>query len=234
MTTDVNVEAIESQMNDALTRQDIIAFPEVSIAPDFVNGVLNASQSSGIAGLHSNTLMFGWPQDPQKLLTLLRIMRAISKVNKNTIIASLSPDLRSSQLKKRIDLWWGGLQNNGDLMLLFSYLLTLNPRWEKAEIVLHSIVNSEKKKDEIGRNLNSLMPSLRLKAKTRVIVREPGQSVEDIIKSRSGQSDMVVLGLMVPRPGNEEQYADRLISLNRGLKSVIFVRNASPFQGSLI
>lgn len=67
-----------------------------------------------------------------------------------------------------------------------------------------------------------------------MIVRDPARSIDDIIKTHSRNSDMVVMGLMIPREGNEEAYADRLIVLNQGLRSTIFVRNASPFQGRLI
>ena len=36
--------------------------------------------------------------------------------------------------RSRIDVWWRGKQNNGDLMLLLAYLLTLNPAWRNAAI----------------------------------------------------------------------------------------------------
>ena len=39
-------------------------------------------------------------------------------------------------MTKRVDLWWGGLQNNGDLMLLLAHLLTLNAEWNDARVVV--------------------------------------------------------------------------------------------------
>ena len=47
--------------------------------------------------------------------------------------------------EKRIDLWWGGLQNNGDLMLLLAHLLRLNPEWSDSRLTVRSIARSEGK-----------------------------------------------------------------------------------------
>jgi amino acid transporter len=231
---DFDIDELEAAMEGTLKQESLIAFPEVTVASDFYNGVINISQSNGIAGLHSNTIVFGWPRSKEKIVRLIKIMRILSRISKNTIITSISPDIKEKINNKRIDLWWGGLQNNGDLMLLFSHLLTLNKRWRKAEIVIHSIIKNLKRKEEIESSLNSLITNLRLEARTKIIVKESGETIDDIITGNSRNSDMVILGLMVPREDKEEEYARRMISLSKGLKSVIFVRNASKFRGSLI
>jgi hypothetical protein len=136
--------------------------------------------------------------------------------------------------KRRIDLWWGGLEYNGDLMLLLAYLLKMNQEWEKARIVVHTIVNEEKEREEMTESLSELMHHVRIEADTEIIIRSPEQSLYDIIRSSSGSADVVFIGLMIPARGEEAAYANRLIKLSEGLKSVIFVRNASKFSGSLL
>ncbi len=42
-----------------------------------------------------------------------------------------------------MDLWWGGQQNNGDLMLLLAHLLRLNTEWQGARLIVRSIARSE-------------------------------------------------------------------------------------------
>ena len=42
------------------------------------------------------------------------------------------------------------------------------------------------------------------------------------------------MGLMIPEPGGESESADRLVDMARGLKTTIFVRNASEFSGELL
>ena len=222
-----------AEMDQVLKQNGLIAFCEVNVASDFMQGVINTAQANGIAGLHSNTVMFGWPNKKERLVSQLRIMRTISKIGKNTIIARLA-DLDRRTLKMRIDLWWGGLEYNGDLMLLLAYLLNLNPEWARAKIVVHTIVNSEEEKEDMEKSLNELIQAVRIEADTEIIVLPPGRSINEIIKANSSASDIVFFGLMVPEEEEEADYAERLIQLSEGLRSVVFVRNASEFSGRLV
>jgi hypothetical protein len=83
-------------------------------------------------------------------------------------------------------------------------------------------------------SLSDLIQSVRIEADTEIIVKPPDKEIGDIIKSYSSGADIVFFGLMIPEPGDECDYAERLMSLSEGLRSVIFVRNASKFSGSLI
>jgi len=231
--TEIDIEGVQEEMNRLIRENNLVAFCDVNVAPDFESGAINIVQANGIAGLHSNTVMFGWPRKAEKLVAQLRIMRTIAKIEKNTIIARLTPMQRYVR-KERIDLWWGGLEYNGDLMLLLAYLLKMNPEWKKARIVVHSIVDREEDREEMNRNLSELMHHVRIEADTEIIVRSPDQSLYEIIRAGSGAADLVFIGLMIPRRGEEAAYAERLINLSEGLKSVVFVRNASKFSGSLV
>lgn len=231
--TDIDIESEREHMSSLIRGNNLTAFCDVNVAPDFESGAINIVQANGIAGLHSNTVMFGWPRKPEKLVTQLRIMRTIAKIEKNTIIARLTPMQRYVR-KARIDLWWGGLEYNGDLMLLLAYLLKMNPEWERARIVVHSIVDREEDREEMRKSLAELMPHVRIEADTEIILRSPGQSINDVIRAGSADADLVFIGLMIPERGGEAAYAERLISISEGLRSVVFVRNATKFAGSLV
>jgi hypothetical protein len=220
-------------MYNVLMQNDIVAFCEANVSPHFIPGAINIAQANGIAGLHSNTVMFGWPKRIERLVSQLKIMRTISKIGKNTIIARLA-SLDRERPKKRIDLWWGGLEYNGDLMLLLTYLLQLNPGWTNARTVVHSIVYSEEEKDSMKQSLRDLIQSVRIEADTEVIVESPDTSVSEIVKAHSSTANIIFFGLMIPEEGDELEYAERLMNLSEGLRSVVFVRNASEFSGRLI
>jgi hypothetical protein len=195
--------------------------------------VYNIAQANGIAGLRSNTVMFGWPAKTEKLTRQLEIMRTIAKIGKNTIICRLDRGIIRRKIR-RIDLWWGGIEYNGDLMLLLAYLLRMNPGWERARIVIRSIVYNAEERQDMNQSLSKLMRSVRIEADKEVIVKSTDRTLGEIIKSRSGSADLVFFGLMVPEQGEEEVYAERLMQLARELKSVVFVRNASEFSGRLL
>ncbi|MBN2070487.1 MAG: amino acid permease [Candidatus Krumholzibacteriota bacterium] len=221
------------EMDEVLEAYGLVGFCEAHVASDLETGVTNIVQANGIAGLESNTVMFGWPNEKEKLVTLLGLMRSVAKIRKNTIISKLGMINRRA-IKKRIDLWWGGLEYNGDLMLLLAHLLMMNPEWEKSELVVHTIVISPEEKKGMEESISNLIQSVRIQASTEVIVKNPDLSINEIICASSEDSDLVFIGLMIPGAGEEEEYADRLITLADGLPSVVFIRNASEFSGRLI
>lgn len=227
------VRKARNEMNEVLAENEILAFCEVNISPDFKTGALNMVQANGIAGLHSNTVMFGWPKEKEKLVAQLQIMRTISAIQQNTIISKLLP-IDGRILKDRIDIWWGGLEYNGDLMLLLAYLLKMNREWENARIIIHTIVLSPEERDGMRDSLLELIQSVRIEAEMEIIIKDPEKSLNDIIKASSRDADLIFIGLMVPEEGDEESYADRLMELSEGLPSTIFVRNSSRFSGRLI
>lgn len=140
---DLDLQQTREQMDRDLKENNLVAFSEVDVVRDFENGIIDIAQANGIAGLQSNTIMFGWSEKPQRLESQLRIMRGMAKTGKSFIIARINWRHEPGQ-QKRIDLWWGGLQNNGDMMLLLAYLLSLNQEWLGTKIVINSIVKDEK------------------------------------------------------------------------------------------
>lgn len=224
----IDIERVHQKMEADIAKTDLVAFSEVNVVHDFETGVIHVAQANGIAGLKSNTVMFGWSQEKNPILPAqLRIIRALGRAGKSTIIARFRATDIKLPKKPKIDLWWGGKQENGDLMLLLAYLLTLNDEWQKAQITIRSIVNSKDEEDSMRKSMLPLIPKTRIPAEIGVVVRQKGQDLKEIFSNCSSQADVVFIGLNVPDPGTEEAYAKRLTELSDNFKTTIFVRNAT-------
>ncbi len=230
---DFELEQWHDEMDRALDSNGLVAFSEVNVVQDFEHGVIDTVQANGIAGLQSNTVLVGWPQKPGRLEAWLRITRGLSKVGKSTLIARLNWAHEPGQ-EKRIDLWWGGLENNGDMMLMLAYLLSLNPEWSDARIVIRSISRSEDEMKLQKEGLQSLLQEVRIQADTEIITKPPNESIADIIRRSSANADLVFLGLQDPTVGAEAAYAERMENLTDSLNTTVFVRNAGEFAGKLV
>jgi len=228
-----SLKGAQAEMDRIMEQEELVAFSEVNIVSDYETGLKDVVQANGVAGLQSNTVMFGWPKKQERLESMLRIMRSVSKTGKSTVISRVN-HLYEPGHDKQIDIWWRGLRNNGDLMLLLAYLLSLNTQWSNARITVRSIVGNEKERKSMAGSLNKLVPATRINATTEVIIKHPDMTVNEIMHSYSRNSDVVFLGLLEPEAGEEKEYSERLIELADGFKTAIFVHNASEFAGHLI
>jgi amino acid transporter len=229
----LETEELRRAMQHTLDDEGIVAFSEVDVVSDFESGVIATAQANGIAGLQSNTVMVGWPSKEGRLEAWLRIMRGLSRLGKSTLITRLNWAHEPGQ-EKRIDLWWGGLQNNGDMMLLLAHLLSLSAEWNGARIRVRSIARSEKERKAQSKALEDLLPEVRIGATAEIIKRTKNDKIADVIHEHSADADLVFLGLQDPEPGTEAEYARRLERLVEGLNTTVFVRNAGEFAGRLI
>ena len=230
----IEIDRVRAEMEAEMSDAGLTAFCEAHVVPDFETGVLGIAQASGVGELAANTVMFGWSKRRERLASQLRLMRALANAGKSTIISRIQWAHEPGQ-EKRIDLWWGGLQNNGDLMLLLAHLLRLNPEWTNARLTVRSIARSESERDSQNTGLAELLAETRIEADTEVMYEpDPDRDVADIMHSHSALADVVFLGLMMPPFGDETRYAERLVQLAEGFRTTIFVRNAGRFAGDLL
>ncbi len=222
-----------AQLNADLDDLGVVAFAEVDVVDDFVDGAVAVAQANGIAGIESNTVMFGFSDKLERRVSALRIIEQLALVGKSAIICRTVPSHRRVR-SREIHVWWGGLQNNGDMLALFAHLISLNPEWRDARIRIMTIASSDMMAERNARMLERVIHAARIPAETEVLVRRTNQSVQDLIRERSVRADVVLMGLRATQPGEELEYAQRLEGLAEGLPTVIFVRSAGEFRGRLL
>ena len=81
--------------------------------------------------------------------------------------------------------------------------------------------------------LHRICKDTRINAEPIVLKPNEGQSIPELIRQDSAQTDLVLLELALPNEG-EKAFAERYQSLIKGLDNVILVRNSGPFRGELI
>ena len=231
----VDIKKRQDVINSVLNQHGVVAFGEVNIVQNIEKGILAVAQSNGIAGMQSNTVLVGWPDDRERLINFLRVVRPLKHLNKSLIIGKTNPlkSIHEDQLQE-IHVWWGGLKRNGDLMLLLAYLLRRNPDWHHARIRIMSIASNQLMKEQTERLLAQLIPEIRIEADVEVNLRADDESVIEIMHRVSSNADAVLMGLATPSAGDEEGYADRLAELASGFKTCFFVHNGSLFLGDLV
>lgn len=226
----------KAEIEALFRREGIAAFGEVDVVPSVEQGIVGVAQANGMAALEPNTVLLGWPGDPERLAALLRVTRRLERLKKSLIIGRVAPGGAASDNARRrsVHVWWGGLERNGDLLLLLAYLLTRNRQWRGARIRVLSVASNPLMREGTERALRRLLPELRIDAEVEVLVKPQETSIRELIQAESRDADAVLLGLATPEAGKEEEYASRLAELAEGLPTFFFVKNASLFVGDLI
>lgn len=220
-------------LNRSLEKAGLTGFGEVEIVPDLGRGIVSVAQANGIAGIASNTVLFGWRERRDEMTTVLNAIEELSLLHKSAVICRPIPQ-RLAPTGRTIDVWWGGLQQNGDLLVLFAHLLSLDPGWRDATINIKSIATTEMMEERTVRSLDEMIRAARIGAQFEVIRKPEDETILEIIHSRSKDADVVFLGLKEIGSDEAEDYVERLLHLMSGLRTVLFVRNAGQFRGQLL
>ena len=166
-----------------LDREGLVAFGEVDVVRDVIEGITDVAQANGIAGLDSNTILLGWPRDPDRLVEFLQVVERLERLNKSVVIGRIQPGLIPRTAKTgSIHIWWGGLRHNGDLMLLLAHLLDPQPgvaprRNQDPQPGVERHDEAERTEDYLAR----FLPEIRIAAEAQVMLIEP-------TTARSGRS----------------------------------------------
>jgi amino acid transporter len=224
----------KAALNEDLEELGIGAFGEVEVVDDFVDGALIVAQANGIAGIESNMVMFGWTDKEERHADLLRIIEKLATVGISAVICHPHDLDVATRRRRRIDVWWGGLQANGDMLTLLAHLLSLNPEWRDATITIKNIATTEMMRERNQALLERVIRSARISAGYEVVLRTQDRPVIEMMQAHSNGADVVFLGLRAVKPGEEMDYAGRLAEFVQALPSVLFVRSAGAFRGRLL
>jgi hypothetical protein len=231
---DLDLAGRRKQIRDVIEAENIVVFPEVDAVNDVVEGIISVSQANGMAGMASNTVLLGWPESLELRAEFLQVMRRLERLKKSFVLGRIRPKHMFQRERPRIHVWWGGLERNGDLLLLLAYLLNSNAEWRDAKVEVMSIASSELMKTRTEAYLGRLIPEIRIEADVRVVVKPKDEPVIDVIHRESADAAVVFLGLEVPAVGDEMVYAERMERLAGELPVVFFVKNSSLFVGELL
>ncbi len=171
MADDLDLNGRREAFRKVIDAERILVFPEVDVVEDVVNGIVNVTQANGMAGMASNTVLLGWPNDLKLRAEFLHVMKKLEKLNKSFVLGRIRPSHLFQRKNLKIHIWWGGLERNGDLMLLLAHLLQNNSEWREAKVEILSVASSEVMKTHTEQNLKRLLPQIRIRAEARVILK---------------------------------------------------------------
>ncbi len=214
-------QALELGIRDFLSKRGIQALVRVVSAKDPFAGSEVLVETYGLGTLVPNTVLLGDNQDPDHRARYCRMVERFYFARKNVIIVRDDEKL-GYRNRRVIDIWWGGLQGNGALMLILAYLLQSSIRWQNARVRLKMVVPTEEAAREARTNLAIMAERTRTGAEPHVLVSN-GKTFFEILEESSSDADLVLMGIARPEPGSFESYYAQLRDRTDTLPSTVFV-----------
>ncbi|NEP78426.1 MAG: amino acid permease [Okeania sp. SIO3B3] len=218
---------MQDTIREYLDKRGVQALVRVVTATDFFDGAKLLVETYGIGPLTPNTVVLGDSQEPSRRDRYCQLIGHIHKAKKNVVIFREDSE-RGFGEYRRIDVWWGGLQNNGGLMLLLAYLLRTDIEWRNVEIYLKLVVPEQAAVQATQANVDRVIRNLRIRVVSRILVSN-GRPFYDILHESSENADLIFLGIRTPGKNFTEYYQD-LQSKTANLPSTVFVLAAPGFS----
>lgn len=219
-------QKMEKTIYEYLQKKGIRALARVVAADDPFDGAVKLVETYGLGPLVPNTIVMGDSEQPESRGAFCNAIAEIHASRRNLVIFHENRQ-QGFGFRRKIDVWWSGMQANGSLMLLLAYLLRTDINWNNARIYLKLVVPNQAAAAAAKDNLHNFSQNLRIDVIPQVIVAD-GRPFDEILLQSSGNSDLVFLGMAVPNQDFTEYY-EKLQVRVADLPSTVFVLAAPDF-----
>jgi len=196
-----------------------------------INTMVNMSAP---AGIHTNSILLEY----NSKINIISVINKILLLKKNVFILKNAEKLKYFE---NIDLWWRG-ENNGNLMLLLSYIINNSIEYKKKNINgirLIRILNENDSEKTVRQELSTLIEKSRLNVE--ILILPPlSDTIQSRIKEISSKADIIMMGL----PGRiqesqsginkffrlDELFFNQEITKYDDMPPILFVKSAYTFN----
>jgi CheY-like chemotaxis protein len=213
--------AMERKVQDYLGKRGISGLVRVISAEDPFVGTELLVEAYGLGPLVPNTVLLGDSEEAGHRARYCQMVEHFWRSKRNVVIVR-DADRVGFGARKRIDIWWGGLQGNGALLMILGYLLKTSFTWHEADIRLKMVVPTEAAAEDARRNLTEMLEQTRTGLRPTVLVSD-GRPALDLLHDSSRGADLILMGMAAPDQGDFAGYFEQLRERTADLPCTVFV-----------
>ncbi len=192
------------------------------ISPSYTSAIAQVIQLSGISGKGNNLILFEFSKShPESLNDALKTHNLLLSTGFD--ICVLHTSFKGFGYKQQIHIWLTSSDyENANLMILLGYIILGHPEWRNGYIKINALYQ----KDDLARKRQDLMGLIKegripiSPANINLIAMEDTQSKTQIIKEKSVDADLIIVGFRYERIRNE---GSRIFEGYENLSNTLFV-----------
>jgi solute carrier family 12 (sodium/potassium/chloride transporter), member 2 len=208
---------MEKTIKDYLDKRNVPAMVKIYSSANVWEGAQTLVRAYGFGPLEPNTVLLGYTDKQENIPDFSKLVQTTYDQGKNTIMVWEGEATPEVNYKGEIDLWLGNVQQNSGLMLALAYMLKTSPEWEKSNLNLKTIVDTEAEIEGAEKKLDIFVEGCRLKATTTAVLRNDLKSFE-VIEKNSRKADIVFIGCKSPIDlASPDDYSDYFVKLRKNI-----------------
>lgn len=231
------IDNMEKSIKEYLKKRHIPALVKVALSENIIEGAKELISNYGIGTLAPNTILLGETEHRENFEEFSDFIRHTYRSRRNLVIVREgSPPDRGDDRPLTISVWWGGRRENAGLMLVLGYMLQMSPEWKNSKLQLKTIVGSEGGCEATFEHLRNYLEESRLDVEVEVVLKNPEETIDQIIRRTSEGSDFVILGI---KPPDEDEsvsdyasYYEKLLKSSKDYPPTAFVLSAEMIHFS--
>jgi amino acid transporter len=193
-------------------------------------GIESISATYGFSGVEPNTVLLGWGRQTQDPVRFAQMLKYLSDLDLNLVLLDYNQEKGFGQYK-RIDVWWRGGSNNGNLMLSLIKFIRTSYEWRNTAIRLLIVNTVNRKKKQIESQALDVLDNMRISATVQVLNNQNDKSpINELILKHSSDADLTFLGIPPIIEGQEGEFIQRADELYKGLGTLVLVKASSFFS----
>ncbi len=208
---------------------DEAIFKRRQVCNDIYGAMESLAATYGFSGIEPNTVVLGWGRHTKEPMRFAQMLRYFEDMDLNIVMLDYDKKKGFGNYT-RVDVWLRGGSNNGSLMLSLMKFIHADYAWHNAVFRLMLITNGKKKKVSIRKRMQKLLNQHRMVAEVEVIVKTQNENVHDIIKTRSAEADLIMMGMAKVQTGKEKDFIEHADSLYNDLGTLVLVKASSFFS----
>lgn len=233
-------KALRLNMESQLNKQHIQALVHIGYSEKITTGMNHMIENYGLGPLTPNTIVCGGGFAEEDAEGFSGVIHKAYQRHCNMVVLNENQGLTVHSTGD-IHVWWDATcKDNSELMLVFAYMLTRNPRWKKSKICLKAIVASEILREKTKMEFQELSINKRLSLEIDILISGDREKEFPLLVSEfSKDAGILFISLSPPKQDTPtEAYTEYLKSLSqfsKDLPSVAFVLSSehTPLENIL-
>lgn len=193
-------------------------------------GIESIACTFGFSGIEPNTVLMAWPGETEHPIWFTQMTQKLIDLDYNVLY--LDYDERYGFRKQeRIDLWWRGVSNNSELMLLLAKFILASPDWSHASVRVLLVNNTNVDHKVIENRIQYVLDQFRVTAEIKIVNNEIDKKpIYELMKIHSSEADLVFVGIPEIQEDQAEKFVETTNNLVRTIGTTLLVKASSQFE----